>query len=234
MPRTDWQSLLDSARITDLSRAEVIRQLTTTVVPSLSDSPQSTIASPAAGANVLSGVAQEPAKDMTDVMSSLVAQIGTLNSAQQTQIGATQDNTSAVTQNTTSKASSGSSVASTVGSIAGGLLGGLSLSPIISSILQLFGGGSTAAPVAATPFTLPPAVQYQAGLTGSPASLVVPVDHGQTGQVRSQVVSSAPQINIQVNAMDSQSFLDHSSEIANAVREAILSSNALTDVIADI
>jgi hypothetical protein len=34
--------------------------------------------------------------------------------------------------------------------------------------------------------------------------------------------------------MDSKSFLDHSDEIAQAVREAMLSSHSLNDVIADL
>lgn len=41
----------------------------------------------------------------------------------------------------------------------------------------------------------------------------------------------APQITIQVQAMDSRSFQDHSAEIAQAVREAMLNSHALNDVV---
>ena len=44
----------------------------------------------------------------------------------------------------------------------------------------------------------------------------------------------APQITVQVQAMDSRSFLDHSDEIAAAVRTALLSSNSLNDVIAEL
>ena len=116
-----------------------------------------------------------------------------------------------------------------------GLLGNtLSLSPIISGLLSLFGGGGTAKTSAAAPFQLPPSVQTQAGLTGGSNGQIVPVDYGQGGQPRGQGASSSPQINIQVNAMDSKSFLDHSDEIAHAVREAMLSSHALNDVIADL
>jgi len=41
----------------------------------------------------------------------------------------------------------------------------------------------------------------------------------------------APQITVNVQAMDSQSFLDHSSEIAQAVRDAMLNSNSINDVV---
>jgi 2C-methyl-D-erythritol 2,4-cyclodiphosphate synthase len=44
----------------------------------------------------------------------------------------------------------------------------------------------------------------------------------------------APSITVQVNAMDSRSFLDHSDDIAHAVREAILSAHTLTDVVSEL
>ena len=39
------------------------------------------------------------------------------------------------------------------------------------------------------------------------------------------------QITVQVQAMDSQSFLDHSDDIAQAVRQAMLNMNSLNDVV---
>jgi hypothetical protein len=42
---------------------------------------------------------------------------------------------------------------------------------------------------------------------------------------------STTQITVQVQAMDSQSFLDHSDDIAAAVRQAMLTSTTLNDVI---
>ena len=44
----------------------------------------------------------------------------------------------------------------------------------------------------------------------------------------------AANITIQVQAMDSRSFLDHSAEIAQAVREAMLNMHSLNDVVNDI
>jgi hypothetical protein len=60
------------------------------------------------------------------------------------------------------------------------------------------------------------------------------VEYGQTGQPRALPASPAQQVTIQVNAMDSQSFLDHSEDIAQAVKAAMLSSSSLNDVIADL
>lgn len=51
---------------------------------------------------------------------------------------------------------------------------------------------------------------------------------GQAGQ------GTSPQITIQVQAMDSRSFLDHSHDIAQAVREAMLNMHALNDVVNDL
>jgi hypothetical protein len=42
------------------------------------------------------------------------------------------------------------------------------------------------------------------------------------------------EITIQVQAMDSRSFMDHSHDIAKAVREAMLNMHALNDVISDL
>jgi len=39
---------------------------------------------------------------------------------------------------------------------------------------------------------------------------------------------------VQVNAMDSRSFLDHKDEIAQAVREAVLHSHCLNDVLSEL
>jgi hypothetical protein len=57
--------------------------------------------------------------------------------------------------------------------------------------------------------------------------------NGNTSQSGSQA-NSAPQITVNVNAMDSQSFMDHSTDIANAVREAMLNMHPINDVVASL
>ena len=42
------------------------------------------------------------------------------------------------------------------------------------------------------------------------------------------------QITVQVQAMDSQSFLDHSDDIAQAVRQAMLNMSSLNDVVSNL
>jgi hypothetical protein len=61
-------------------------------------------------------------------------------------------------------------------------------------------------------------------------------DYSQSGSPRA--IGSSPQsttqITVQVQAMDSQSFMDHSQDIATAVREAVLNMHSLNDVISDL
>ena len=110
---------------------------------------------------------------------------------------------------------------------------GLGLSPLISGIASLFGGGGDSAnPAPLARFALPPAIQVNAGVSenGGPAFAV---DYPQGGIFRpvSWPAQPAAQITVQVQAMDSRSFLDHSSEIAMAVRQAMLESSVLNDVV---
>jgi hypothetical protein len=104
---------------------------------------------------------------------------------------------------------------------------------LIGGLLSLFGGGGQTLAVP-SPFVLPSPVQSSAGLTASAPGQVVPVSYGDTGQPRAQSVAASQQVTVQVNAMDSQSFLDHSDDIANAVKQAILNSNSLNDVISSL
>ncbi len=237
---TDWQDLLTAAGVGGLSRGDVIGQLVA-VSRAESGSASATNSTPTGAAStgvsdVAGGLAQESNREVSQQMASLTGQLSNLGASQQTQTGAIQDNTQAVTQNTVSKGSSGDSVAKQVGSVAEGLLGGaLGLSPIISGIMSLFTGHSSSTVTPITPFTLPPPVQYQAGLvSGAGSTQVAPVSFGEGGQPRPQASAQATQVTVQVNAIDSRSFLDHSDEIASALKEALLNSNSLKDVITEL
>jgi hypothetical protein len=235
MARTKWDELLPSNSAPSLSRNEMVQQLARVASGGSGDLSLPSATASISTADVVGSLIQGSTRDFTEQLSSLTTQITNLGSIQQTQLGATQDNTQAVLQNTTSKSSGGSSVASTVGSIASTVLGGGSIpSPIMSGLMSLFGAGDSNQTTAATvPFMLLAPVQYEAGLTGGSPGQVSPVSYGDTGQPRAQA-AAASQVNIQVNAMDSQSFLDHRDEIARAVREALLTSNSLNDVISEL
>lgn len=235
MATSEWQDLLARSGVRDASPNSVMQQLS--ALSGIGGGTNGTVAAGSIGganagpADAQGGGSGGTGQSLGEQMSSLVSQITTLNTTQQAAVDALQDNTQAVSQNTTSKGTTGSSVGSTIGGIAGSVLGGgLSLSPLISGLVSLFGGGGQSTP-APTPFALPAPIQYQAGLTGGVGGQIGPVDYGQSGQARPQNQASSQQVTIQVNAMDSQSFLDHSDDIANAVKAAILNSSSLNDVI---
>lgn len=232
MARSEWQQLLGHSGVRNTSMSDIVREMESSTSPGLTSvGSLSGIGSEGSSSTALQ---QGSNNEMADQISSLVSQISGLNSTEQAAITAIQGNTQAVTQNTSSKGT-GSSAASQAGNIAESLFGGaLSLSPILSGIMSLFSGGSNTPAAPMAPFMLPAPVQYQAGLTGSAAGgSAAPVSYAEGGQPRAQT-PQAPQVTVQVNAMDSQSFLDHSDEIANAVRTALLNSNALGDVISDL
>jgi hypothetical protein len=226
MARSKWEDLLPASSAGSASRSDLLGQLAASTGSGAGG----------AGSSSVTGVAQSSSSDVTEQLTSLTTQISSLTSIQQSQISALQDNTQALTQNTTSKTSSGSSVGSTVESVASSFLGGglSSLSPLIGGLISLFGGGGGQTLAVPSPFMLPSPVQSNAGLTASAPGQVVPVSYGNTGQPRAPSSSAPAQVTVQVNAMDSQSFLDHSDDIANAVKQAILNSNSLNDVISSL
>jgi hypothetical protein len=228
MRRAELENLLPRSVVSSRSPSDVLQALVVTSIGG--GTAAGATGSSGSSASAVSSALQGTFKDVKDQLSSLTSQIGGLVSVQQAQTSAMQDNTQALGQNTTTRGS-GSSIGGTVEGIASSILGG-GLSPIISSLLSLFGGSSTPSGSVQTPFLLPPPVDYRAGLTGT--GQVTAVDSGQNGQVRTQSASVAPQVTVQVNAMDSKSFLDHSDDIANAVKSALLNSHSLSDVIGDL
>jgi len=235
MRRVELQHLLPAGTVSDRSRSDVLQGVAAVTAGgsgALSAATGGGATGSSSSAGGLSSLLQGPVTDVTNRISALTSQIITLNSTQETQIGVLQDNTQALTQNSSTKGT-GSSVGSAIGSVASTVLGG-SLSPIIGGLLSLFGGGGSQTLAAPAPFRLPTPVQYNAGLTAGSPGQVAPISSASGGQPRPQASNPVPQITVQVNAMDSQSFLDHSADIANAVRQALLSSNSLSDVIADL
>jgi hypothetical protein len=173
----------------------------------------------------------------TEQLTQLVQQLQQLESVSQTEAESVRANTQAVSQNTAQLGQSGSSTAGRVGSaLESGLGLGLGLSPLITGLLGLFGGGSgsSGTPAQLPSFALPPAVNVNAGVLEAASTQPFGVDYSAGGASRPTVNPAAAQITVQVQTMDSRSFLDHSSEIAMAVRQAMLESGVLNDVIREI
>jgi hypothetical protein len=128
---------------------------------------------------------------------------------------------------------------------------GLGISPLIKGVLGLFGGGDSPSPPPLVKYALPPAIHFQAAEVGGG---VTNLDYGQSGLPRSYsgggagaatstapvtgapaaTPQGAPQISVHVQAMDARSFMDRSSDIAAAVRDAMLNLNSINDVVNDL
>jgi hypothetical protein len=57
---------------------------------------------------------------------------------------------------------------------------------------------------------------------------------GQSGAGAPASTGSSPQVTVSVQAMDAQSFMDYSGQIAKAVRSAMLNMSSLNDVVNDL
>ena len=147
-------------------------------------------------------------------------------------------NTSALQNNTGVQGRSTACTAAHVAtSVFGGALG--FLSPVAKGLLGLFGGGGSSAPAPLPLYVPPPPVSISGvvrstGVTAeSPASAQPGTAPTQTGAA-SQPAAGSQQITVNINAMDSQSFLDRSHDIASAVRLAMLNLHPINNVVADL
>lgn len=127
------------------------------------------------------------------------------------------------------------SVLKTIGS-------GLTLAPLVRGVLGLFGNNKKDDLPALTPYEFPAPIRTELGLSSNGDSFVV--DRGAGDRIR-RVSDSVPgnaasvqastatpaAVTVNINAMDSQSFLDRREDIARAVREAMLHSHSVNDVV---
>ena len=184
-------------------------------------------------------------EDLTGALAQTGQQLDALRSSTVSQAEAVSGNTQAVAENTTAHAVSGVTQAmSTVSSLTSGLLGNvLGAMPLVSGIISLFSGdGQSTAPAPLVRYTSAPALAFQGtaayqplsyGQDGVPRPAGDPASSGEAGAPPAAQTANAPQVTIQVQAMDSRSFLDHSQDIARAVREAMLNMDRLNDVISE-
>lgn len=179
---------------------------------------------------------RESAETGTRALESQLTQIKQIFEAQSTSV---QENTKALLESARVRTSEGiasntTQVLQRSSSFLGGFLG---LSPIVSGLMKLFGGGSEPAPLPALPvFRLPSTVSIEGGITGQGSSAILPVSTSQSGLTRiddSVRRSTNASINVTINALDARGVLERSDDIARAVREAMLHSHALNDVIGD-
>ena len=174
--------------------------------------------------------------DLASSLSHAGQQIAQLQAAYQQNAALITANTQAIQSNTSSQG--GHSVAGTVGQVASSIFGGGlgPLSPIISGIAGLFGGHAAPAPLPI--YTAPAPVSLNATLnSATPGPTIGGGSGGQspsTGTNGSQPTNATPNVTVNISAMDSQSFMDRSSDIASAVRQAMLNLHPINAVIAEL
>jgi hypothetical protein len=192
-----------------------------------------------------SAAALDSGEEIAASLSDTVNQIGELQGSNQ----------APAASSSTSSASTSSSGGITAESIVSTVLEiGLGMVPLVVGLLGLFGGGGTPAPTTLEKYAMPERQYFEGADAGSDVSNA---DYDQMGMPRAYSAApaatstetsgaaspgstssgsaaggaAAPQITVNVQAMDSQSFLDHSNEIAQAVRAAMLNSNSINDVV---
>ncbi len=172
----------------------------------------------------------------TEAAPPVSAALEQLLAADQTRVRAITENMTAVVKSTTRAAAGEGGGGGTAKSVVSTLFGSaLAATPLIGGLVKLFGGGGGGSETTTATYNVytPPqplefegAVDREAGIPNW--SVPEPAGRG-----RAQTVTM-PQVTVQVSAMDSQSFLDHSDEIARAVRQAMLNSHGLNDVISEL
>jgi hypothetical protein len=151
-----------------------------------------------------------------------------------------------------STSSSSSSSGGALGDIEGVLAGGLGIVPLGLELASIFGGGSSTPPPL-TNYAMPDSIGFVGSTDDSGAN--TDADFSQTGQPRSygtpsaQVAGSAASaqsapssgggnqgqaVQITVLAMDAQSIMDRSGDIASAVNKAILALHPIADTISNL
>ncbi len=149
---------------------------------------------------------------------------------------------------TASSGSSSSSGSSALSFASKAFESGLGLVPLVTGLMGLFGGGSSAPPPL-TKYVMPQRLNFTGADTGSgigeanydqmgvPRASGAAIDNTNGGAGTAATGGSgpasapAPQINVTVQAMDAQSFMDHSNDIAQAVRQAMLNLSSINDVV---
>ena len=180
--------------------------------------------------------------DTTAMLANVVAQVDELRSSIPAPV-ATTKTLGTTTSTSDSGGPTGGSVATSV------LQSGFGLAPLISGIVSLFSGGD-APPAPLVKYAMPAAANFQAQESQGQVS---GMDYDQSGMPRrysaaasaeasgdtsgggsSAASSAAPQITVNVQAMDARSFMDRSNDIALAVRDAMLNLNSINDVVNDL
>lgn len=190
---------------------------------------------PDSGHSSTSPLSANPNDLLTATLRETSQQLDSWRAVTQAQADAVSQNTAALQLNTAAhgKSSTGSNILKTA---AGFLGGGLGAMPLVSGLLGLFSGGARSIPLLPK-YMAPPLLSMQNGV--DPNGTAGPAVYDQYGMPRvasgsppaTSTPGAAAHVTVNVQAMDSRSFMDHSFEIARAVREAMLNLHSINDVV---
>ena len=133
----------------------------------------------------------------------------------------------------------GSGFAGTALSVATTVLkSGLGLTPVLRTLFGLFSGDDEADTTPLLKYALPSSLHFNSATSTEGTANI---DYDQAGLPRAYSEESpsessglASPVTVNIQALDARSFLDRSSEIAAAVKEAMLNMNSINDVIMDL
>ncbi|MBA3975570.1 MAG: hypothetical protein C0504_15290 [Candidatus Solibacter sp.] len=108
------------------------------------------------------------------------------------------------------------------------------LNPIVAGLMKLFGGGSDDQAQTMTKIERPAGMRYQGVVSERAGWGITEMDYAADGRPRMVERAAQTPVVVQVQAMDSRSFLDHRDEIASAVRQALLESHGLGEVMREV
>src|SRR5215472_13433065 len=176
-------------------------------------------------------------QDLNTALSQAAQEISQLRTAWQQQETLIAANTNAIQGNGGSGQSGSGAASGVLSSIFGGALG--IFSPVAKGILGLFGLRGSSAPAPLPVYVPPPPVSISGivrSTSGDSGTVAVagptPTPVSQSANVSQPTAPS--QVTVNINAMDSQSFLDRSNDIASAGRLAMLNLHPINDVVADL
>jgi len=187
--------------------------------------------------------------DSTEAWSAGSGRGGQPNAAPTGNVDSLGDQTGRIDYGSGSTSSSGNSSGGLLNDLGGALAAGLGIVPLGLEIASLFGGGDSTPPPL-TRFAMPDSIRFVGstdqngpltdtdfGQMGRPRSYGQPTSQYSTSTTPAPSASSGDggiqnqPIQITVQAMDAQSFMDRSHDIASAVNKAILALHPLADTI---
>jgi hypothetical protein len=109
--------------------------------------------------------------------------------------------------------------------------------PLVTGLLKLFGSAGDEPLPALQKYIAPGSISVEAALTRDRGYSGLRYSQGGGAEslpTGSSGAGQGPTIQVNIQAMDSQSFLDRQDDIARAVREAMLHSNSINDVVLEL